>query len=59
VRHPALGNITSPNKKRRTDVLERLTLGVQPLRHGNHHDRRQVIFLHAIFRILQIVVIIV
>jgi hypothetical protein len=43
VRHPGLGNITNPGAKRRTDVLERLTLGVRSLRLGHRHDRRQVI----------------
>jgi hypothetical protein len=49
VRHLKLGNITRPNRQRRTDMLERLTLGVRPLRHGHRHDHRQVIFLHYFF----------
>jgi hypothetical protein len=43
MRHPGPGNITRPNAKRRTDMLERLMPRVRPLRLGHHHDRRQVI----------------
>jgi hypothetical protein len=46
MRHLELENITRPNRKRRIDVLERLTLGVRPLRHGHRHDHRQVLSLH-------------
>jgi hypothetical protein len=45
VRHPTLGNITLPNRKRRTDVPERLILGVRPLRYDHRHDHRKVFFL--------------
>jgi hypothetical protein len=40
-----LGKIALPNRKRRTDVLERLTMGVRPLRHGHHHDHQELIYL--------------
>jgi ribosomal protein L44E len=43
MRHPGLGNIKKPYRKRRTDVIERLTLGVRPQRLGHCHDHRQVI----------------
>jgi hypothetical protein len=43
VRHPGLGNITKPNAIRRADMLERLTLGVRPLRLGHYHDHHQVV----------------
>jgi hypothetical protein len=59
VRHPELGNITRPNRKRWTDVLQRLTLGVRPLRHGHRHNRCQVIFLRHVLKILQFIVIVV
>jgi hypothetical protein len=49
MRYLTLGNITLPNRKRRTDVLEKLILGVRPLRYDQRHDRRQVIFLRPFF----------
>jgi hypothetical protein len=58
VRHPGLGNIILPNRKRRTDVLEMQMLGVRPLRHGHRHDRRLVSSLRHFSEILQLIVIV-
>jgi hypothetical protein len=59
VRDLELRNITWPNRKRWTDMLEMLTLGVRPLRHGHRYDRRQLISLRHVSKTLQFIVIVV
>jgi hypothetical protein len=58
MRYPGLGNITLQNRKRRTDVLELLSLGIQPLRQPPH-VWSQVFFLCPFIKIIQYIVIVV